>query len=59
MSIAFIIIPMILTFLILVMGLVAMVAGDKINKKYSNRLMQARVYMQIITLIMLFLYSTS
>lgn len=53
---ALVIIPLVLTLVILVLGLLAMVAGDKVNKRYSNYLMRARVFMQLVTIICLALY---
>jgi len=54
------IIPLILIFLtlaVLVAGIILMAKGGKINKKYSNKLMAARVSLQFIAIIMLaFMY---
>lgn len=38
---------------VLVIGLVSMVKGGEFNKKYGNRLMQARVMLQGLALAML------
>jgi hypothetical protein len=43
----------IFTLLVLVAGVVVMVKGGKINKEYSNKLMQARIYFQAITIAVL------
>jgi hypothetical protein len=51
---------MVLTLLSLVVGLVLMAAGGKINKKYSKQLMTARVILQfcaIFSLFMLFAFA--
>ncbi|MEM7617654.1 MAG: HIG1 domain-containing protein [Pseudomonadota bacterium] len=48
-----VLVPMLLTFIILIMGLLVMAMGDRINKKYSNMMMQARVIMQVITVLLL------
>jgi hypothetical protein len=54
------IIPLILIFLtlaVLVAGIILMAKGGKINKKYSNKLMVARVCLQFLAIIMLaFIY---
>lgn len=41
---------MLLTLGVLVVGLVVMGVGGKINKEYSNKLMAARVWLQAITI---------
>jgi hypothetical protein len=38
------------------MGLVSMVRGGDFNKKYGNRLMQARIATQAITVLLLILF---
>lgn len=43
-------VAMLLTFAVLLMGLVSMVKGGEFNQKYGNRLMRARVVMQGIAL---------
>ncbi len=43
-------IAMVLVLVSLVAGLVGMVKGGEFNKKYGNKLMQARVWMQGIAL---------
>ena len=54
------IIPMLLiifTLLVLIAGIVLMARGGKVNKKYSNILMVARVSLQFLAIIMLaFIY---
>jgi hypothetical protein len=40
---------------VLGLGLFSMVRGGEFNKKYGNKLMQARVILQALALIMLFL----
>lgn len=51
---------MIATLGILVVGLFSMTKSGEFNKKYGNRLMQARVYLQGLALIMFALaYLTS
>ena len=54
------IIPLILIFftlLILIAGILVLAKGGAINKKYSNKLMVARVVMQFLAIIMLaFMY---
>jgi len=53
-------IPLILIFitiLILIAGIFVLAKGGKINKKYSNKLMIARVVFQFLAIIMLaFMY---
>jgi hypothetical protein len=44
------IIAMLLTLAVLGMGLISMVKGGEFNRKYGNRLMQARVIMQGIAI---------
>ena len=41
------------------MGLFMMAMGDKIDKKYANYLMRARVAMQLLTVVALLLYFTA
>jgi len=43
----------IFTLLVLVAGVVVMVKGGKVNKEYSNKLMQARIWFQAITIAVL------
>lgn len=54
------IIPIILilfTLLVLIAGILLMAKGGKINKKYSNKLMTARVSLQFLAIITLaFMY---
>jgi hypothetical protein len=38
---------------ILILGIISMAKGGEFNKKYGNRLMQARVFMQGVALAML------
>jgi hypothetical protein len=40
---------------VLILGIVSMVRGGEFNKRNSNRLMQARVILQGLTLLMLIL----
>ena len=40
---------------VLVIGIVSMVKGGEFNKKYGNKLMQARVMLQGLALLLLFL----
>jgi uncharacterized membrane protein YdjX (TVP38/TMEM64 family) len=44
---------MLLTMLILIIGVVVMAVGGKINKKHANKLMSLRVIIQSLTLIIL------
>ena len=44
------IVAMLLTLAILIVGMVSMSKGGEFNKKYGNKLMRARVYMQGIAL---------
>jgi hypothetical protein len=48
------------TLAVLIVGIVIMVRGGEINKKYSNKLMVARVWFQAITIgiILLVIYSS-
>ena len=48
-----VIILMIATIVVLVAGLVLMAVGGKVNEKYSNKLMTARVLLQAAAIIML------
>ena len=41
---------------VLALGLVSMVRGGDFNKKYGNRLMQARIATQAITVLLLVLF---
>lgn len=45
-------IAMLLVLLSLVVGIIGMVKGGEFNKKYGNKLMQARVWMQGLALAM-------
>jgi preprotein translocase subunit SecG len=46
-----------LTLATLILGIILMAKGGKINKKYSNKLMAARVALQFLAIIMLaFIY---
>ncbi|MFV9879915.1 MAG: HIG1 domain-containing protein [Rickettsiales endosymbiont of Dermacentor nuttalli] len=47
---------MISTVVMLVLGLIFMALGNKLNAKYGNKLMNARVTLQTITLCLLVLY---
>jgi hypothetical protein len=49
------IILMFLTLLVLVSGIILMAFGGKLNKKYSKILMSARVVLQFLAVISLFL----
>lgn len=40
------IVAMLLTLASLVLGLIVMVKGGELNRKYGNKLMHARIYMQ-------------
>jgi hypothetical protein len=44
---------MFLTLAVLVAGIFLMAKGGRINKKYSNKLMIARVFLQSLAIIML------
>lgn len=44
---------MIATVIVLVIGLILMAVGGKVNEKYSNKLMTARVLLQATAIIML------
>jgi hypothetical protein len=46
------VIAMLLAFGSLVVGIVSMAKGGEFNKKYGNKLMQVRVYMQGIALVL-------
>jgi hypothetical protein len=51
---------MVLTLIVLVIGLVLMASGGKLNKKYSRKLMTARVILQFLSVAaLLFLFSMS
>ena len=43
------------TMVIVIAGTVVMIRGGKVNKKYSNKLMVARVAFQAIAIFLLFL----
>jgi hypothetical protein len=43
------------TLLTLIAGIYVMGRGGKLDDKYSNRLMQLRVFLQAVTLILLFI----
>jgi hypothetical protein len=49
------------TLAVLIMGLVVMVKGGETNKKLSNKLMAARVWLQAISigLILIFFYTSA
>lgn len=49
------IISMIAVLIVLIMGLGVMAKGGEANKKYSNKLMKARVYLQGVALLFFFL----
>lgn len=46
-------IAMIATLIVLVIGIAAMIKGGEFNKKYGNKLMNARVFLQGIALLFL------
>lgn len=46
---------MLLAFVSVIAGTVVMVIGGNINKKYGNKLMQLRVFLQALAIILLFL----
>lgn len=46
------VIAMLLALGSLIVGIVSMARGGEFNKKYGNKLMQARVYMQGIALVL-------
>lgn len=48
-----ILILMIATVIVLILGLILMAAGGKINEKYSNKLMTARVILQAAAILLL------
>ena len=50
MDLAFIIIFSLATLGVLIAGLIVMARGGKVSKKYSNKLMIARVVMQAIAI---------
>ena len=47
-------IAIVLTFVIMIVGTLAMIKGGEFNKKYSNVLMRYRVAMQAISIFLLF-----
>ena len=49
------ILAMLAVLAVMVMGIVSMVKGGEFNKKYGNKLMQARVMLQGLALLLLFL----
>ena len=49
-----VILSMFVTLGVLILGLLLMARGDKLNKKYSNLLMKSRVGLQFLTIILLF-----
>lgn len=50
---------MLLTMIVLVIGLFLMAKGGKLNKKYSGKLMAARVAFQFLAIIALFILFAS
>ena len=51
-----VVIALITTLLVLLSGVVGMLKGNDINKKYSNILMRARVGSQAVTISLMVLY---
>ena len=58
MTYALLIFFMVLTFGVLITGVIVMVKGGSVDKKYANKLMQARIWFQAISiaLVLLILY---
>ncbi len=52
MSLVLIVIAMVLTLAVLIVGLFAMAKGGEFNKKYGNKLMQARVICQGVAILL-------
>lgn len=51
-------ITMALIVIVLITGIALMAKGGELNKKYSNKLMKARVYLQGLALVFFFLSVT-
>ena len=47
---------MFMTLLVLILGLILMAFGGKINSKYSKKLMTARVFFQFLAVVSLFIF---
>lgn len=51
---------MILTLIVLVIGIILMATGGKMNKKYASKLMAARVILQFASIgLLFFLFASS
>lgn len=50
---------MILTLLVLIIGIIFMASGGKLNKKYASKLMAARVIFQFLAIAALFILFAS
>lgn len=48
-----VIVLMLATFGVLVLGLIVMLRGGEVNKKYSNKLMSLRVALQAVVILLL------
>ena len=44
---------------VLITGIVGMLRGGEFNRKYGNRLMRARVFLQALTVVLLVLFVMS
>ena len=38
---------------VLIIGIISMIKGGEFNKKYSNKLMQMRIILQVLTILLL------
>jgi hypothetical protein len=45
---------LVVTLIVLIAGVIAMLRGGEFNRKYGNKLMRARVAMQALALVLLF-----
>ena len=55
----FLVVFMVITLGVLVTGVISMMRGGEFNRKYANKLMQARVLFQFLALVFLALFMLS
>ena len=56
---ALVIASMLTTLSIVVFGVITMIRGGEFNRRYSNKLMRARVIMQGVTIVLLLIWVAS
>ncbi|MFQ5958671.1 MAG: twin transmembrane helix small protein [Alphaproteobacteria bacterium] len=52
---ALVVVALVATLVVLLVGVVAMLRGGEFNRKYGNKLMRARVAMQFLAVVLLFI----